>query len=389
MSNFEKPKNLPLGTGETFVQERAKETLPALEVKNTVLWVNPAFKDTMPFKIEQGKQTNLGIFFTPKPEEYPEEKARKPIIMPEYNMGRSGLEGGVIFKDNDGRLYRDVDVKGIGKFYKEYDTGMYRVGTIAAQGEPRNAQGLMDYELALRDQKYSEKFLKAGIRTHRIIAITELEEIIDEHGKKISIEEARKKGIISEEMQPVIEVRTFGTKERIDYLGAGAASGKKVLLDAKAMVAQELGVEPEQFSFDDYLEWFAKTLGTEVARIRKLKLHHNYLTQHNITLDCRIVDLDSVIPVKERISEPPYDHSTTEELYGYDLDAARVSLNTFLRRFDSIYENLTPEFAKKIYNIYETAYQEELKTKPKTKKERGEVEPSSTKQKKAQEKKAA
>ena len=54
MDKFEKPKNLPLGTGETFAQERAKETLPALEVKNTVLWVNPAFKDTMPFKIEQG-----------------------------------------------------------------------------------------------------------------------------------------------------------------------------------------------------------------------------------------------------------------------------------------------------------------------------------------------
>src|SRR3989338_4439362 len=169
MSSIEKPKNLPLGTGKEFLEKRKELTLPALEVKNTVLWVNPAFKNTMPFKIELGKQTNLGIFFTPLSEEDVPKNARHPKIMPEDIVGRSGLEGSVIFQDKDGHFYRDIDLKGIGKFLRSRQE--YYVSPVEKDMEnSQKAKGLMDREFAERDKLYSEKFLQADIRSHRVLA---------------------------------------------------------------------------------------------------------------------------------------------------------------------------------------------------------------------------
>jgi len=409
MSNFEKPKNLPIGTGGEFVNERVKETLPALEVKNTVLWRNPAFKDTMPFKIERGKQTNLGIFFTPKPEEYPEEKARRPVIMPEGYKGRSGLLGTVIFQDRDGQLYRDVDIKGIGKFQKPDQesilgamtgTGNFGVGTTGhiKKTGAQEAEGLMDYEFALRDTNYSEKFLKAGIRTHRVISIAEPEEIIDEEGKKITIAQAKKLKIISKEMHPVFEIRALGTKERIAYLQPNVSLERRKTAygDAKAMIAQELGKDPDKFSPEEYLTWFTETLGRQTAKIRKLKLFHGYITEHNITLDCRIVDLDSVQTIHEALADKKEISrnlgaimETEQDFYEHDYEYAISSLEQLARRLYNLKNGPGPSFVFKYFALFSTAYEEELKAKQKPKKERGEVEPSSTKQKKAQEKKAA
>ena len=45
---------------------------------------------------------------------------------------------------------------------------------------------------------------------------------------------------------------------------------------------------------EDYLEWFAETLGRQMAIIHSAGSYHNYLTPHNITLDCRVVDFDSI-----------------------------------------------------------------------------------------------
>ncbi len=51
---FRKPpkKELPIGIGKAA---EPKETLPAVEVKNRVTWVNPAFPEA-PFKLKIGAQ---------------------------------------------------------------------------------------------------------------------------------------------------------------------------------------------------------------------------------------------------------------------------------------------------------------------------------------------
>ena|SRR3989344_2830880 len=49
----------------------------------------------------------------------------------------------------------------------------------------------------------------------------------------------------------------------------------------------------------DYFDWFTKTMAVNVARMHNKNWVHGYLTPHNITLDARIVDLDSVETMSE------------------------------------------------------------------------------------------
>lgn len=360
-------KNLPVGTGEKFQEERRKETLPATEVRNTVVWVNPAFKEA-PFELTLGKETKLGLFFSPQP-------SREIIVMPEPGSGegRSGLIGSVVFRDKEDRLYRDVDIKGMGFFVEIVGAESYERDTrdIRPGRGPQEMMGLMDYELALRDRNFSEKFLKAGIRTHRVLAIVDLEEIFY-RGKKISVEAAQEDGIMGQEIHPVLEVRAFGTKERIDYLQADPQNPperrEQAFLDAKAMVAQELGRDPSTFSVEEYITWFARTLGKQVATLRKLKLVHRYLSTHNITLDCRIVDLDSVIQAKEKldvIADEIKAGTLTEDLvYDMDKNDARGSLSELYRQIYALGMLISIPLSQ-IENYYDEAYRQGLQTKTK------------------------
>ena len=59
------------------------------------------------------------------------------------------------------------------------------------------------------------------------------------------------------------------------------------------MVSQELGYK-RTITDKEYFEWFAKTLGENVGIMHRNGWTHRYLSSHNVTLDCRIVDLDSV-----------------------------------------------------------------------------------------------
>lgn len=294
---------LPIGLGKEFLDERKKDILPAIEVKNEVIWINPAFEEA-PFDLKEGQQTKLGMFFTPKPAKHSPEDIRDLMVMPETTAkGRSGMPGSVIFRDREGRLYRDIDMKGIG--LSRIDArGKPYVGVIHPTGEEAGTWGIVDYEDAVIDRDMSEKFLAAGIRTHRVVAIIKLLEIVDETDRKVTIKEARGlKFMLPADAEPVVVVRAFGTKERIGYLGTGSRRAQKAFEDARMMVAQELGKDPKEFSAEEYLEWFAKTLGSNVARIHRLKLYHGYLTTHNITLDAHIVDLDSVVGIEYAIEE--------------------------------------------------------------------------------------
>lgn len=337
---MEKPKELPVGIGEKFQEERGKERLPILEVANSVLWVNPAFPE-LPFKLEEGKPTNLGMFFADKlpisPAPLIEKKQHSLVVMPE-RTARSALLGSVIFRDKEGRLYRDIDIKGLGVFSIGHPgSAQRRAVKPQGTGNPREALGLHDYRYADNDHRYSEQFLEEGIRTYRIVATIDLKEIIDFDCDKISIEEAKSKGMIPPEMQPVLEIRAFGTKERVDYLLKGnlAASFDRkrlALEDAKAMVAQELGIKPENFSYEDYLLWFAKILGEQVAKIQKLGLVHGYLTSHNISLDCRIVDLDSVkSPHKWRGDSGKYNGISDANIYSREFQEGRYLVTDLLK----------------------------------------------------------
>lgn len=278
MENEKQPyKEIPTGTGR---ESEPKETLPAIEVDNEVEWVNPEF-EKMPFNLKEGESTKLGIFLTPEPKE--KEKSFDLKVMLKH--GRSGLVGRAIFKDNQGRLYRDIDLKGAGKV--EFKKSKPQVGRVERKGLDR-VEGMLSAYKGKKSVNMAEKFLELGIRTERYLALIKLKEIIDENGEKVPIEEARKRRIIHPNQELVIGVRAFGTKHRI--LGMNDTT----LADAKMLVAQEIGKKEKEFSWHDYLKWFSQTLGKNVGLMHKNDYVHGYLRNHNITLDCRIIDLDSV-----------------------------------------------------------------------------------------------
>lgn len=89
---------------------------------------------------------------------------------------------------------------------------------------------------------------------------------------------------------PTISLRVFPTKARI-----GDAARPELIKGVIEIVSNELRLS--SFSRHDYATWFVRTLGSQVGRLHKLGYAHGYLTHHNITLDCRLVDFDSVKPV--------------------------------------------------------------------------------------------
>lgn len=276
----EKEKQIPIGYPE---KAKSPEVLPVVEVANKVIWVNPDFPE-MPFDLKKGKSTNLGLFLTP------ESKGENFSLEVDWRHGRSALLGRVIFKDKQGNFYRDVDLKGIGPIIS-WQPPKVEVGEIY-QKNSEEFRGIFNKEDALEVKEISEKFIKAGIRTERFLAIIELDilkEIFDEKGNKLLIE--AKQGSELFEVAPVIAVRAFGTKNRIFEARDG---GLSKLEDAKKMVSQEIGINNKDFSFDDYLEWFAETLGKNIGLMHNNYWAHTCLTIHNITLDCRIIDLDEV-----------------------------------------------------------------------------------------------
>ena len=303
-------RRLPVGIGGVELKKDRK-TLPAIEVANEVSWVNN--KMSLPFNLKVGESSRLGMFLTPNPQKG--ESTYNLEVSGSHT--RSGILGRVIFSDKEGRLYRDIDLKGTGYVIGDYYRGVKKVGPIVESHDRisggssfssfKGTTGIVNEELIRRDINFSEKFLKAGIRTHRVIAILELKEVIDNNGNKISIAEAKKIGILSEKDEPVIEVRAFGVRSRIhdviddlrgrDFLRAYESS--RLLSDAKNIVAQELNIEPDKFTNNDYFDWLIITTAINMARMHYNKWVNGYVTAHNLTLDGRIVDLDSVETIAE------------------------------------------------------------------------------------------
>lgn len=357
-------RQLPIGIGGEKLKE-GREILPAVEVANEVSWVNN--KMNLPFNLKVGEATKLGIFLTPNPQEG--ESTYNLEVSGSHT--RSGILGRVIFSDKEGRLYRDIDLKGIG-FNKGQREGVKPVSVDDTWVRSNfsswyGTSGIADQELIRRDINYSEKFLKAGIRVHRVIALIEPKEIIDQGGVKISIAEAKKRGILKKKDEPIIEVRAFGVRSRLFDVQNGLVRDEKdqrkaleLLLDAKTMVAQELNIDPEKFTYDDYFEWLIKTIAINVARMHYNKWVNGYLTSHNLTLDGRIVDLDSVVTVEEakKIEDPLIKEIKTFE---FDRNNASESLARTLRCVidnSYIYSGRYSDYNSNDY--FEKIYSEEL-----------------------------
>ncbi|KKS74681.1 MAG: hypothetical protein UV48_C0031G0005 [Candidatus Azambacteria bacterium GW2011_GWA2_42_9] len=255
---------------------------------------------------------------------------------------RSALLGRVIFQDNKGRMYRDVDIKGIGPIHMTW-LNVRKLEPQSARHLKRGQTpyGFTDWKFAETDREMSEFFLEKGLRTSRVLAVVRLNEIIDEDGDKISINKAKERGYIKTTTEPVLEVRAFGTKARI------TDANETALTDAKKMIAQEFGRPELEKDNSEYLNWFSETLAKQLAIIHNNGYWHGYLTEHNITLDCRIVDFDSV----EKL---PPDKSKLQKNIVTDLYDAANSFISLISNLEYVDEDVKGAlFSSFIRNYFE------------------------------------
>ena len=284
---------LPVGEAaklEEFIAQNWREHLTVFSrVRNRVLAVNEDVYS--PFSLIEGQVSPLGVFAHYSPQ-YHYSRFYRGLKLETYEgHGRTVILGRVLFCDKQGRVYRDVDLKGIGM------VGGWGVGTPGYHREGGRT-GLLDEDSAFYEWQVSETLLSAGVRTPRVLAIIGLEELVVD-GKKWGLVKATESDVLDPDFKPVILVRAFGTRARVEDPYAYRQLGKILVSDAKKMVEQETG---EEMTLEGFFEWFGKTFGRNVAILHNMGLYHGYLTPHNITLDCRLVDFDSVQPIESWIN---------------------------------------------------------------------------------------
>ncbi len=331
MQKIERRPILPVGDGGELEgradRNKRERTLRFAPVKNRVIMVNPNIH--APLRLIQGEPSPLGLFAI-RENTRPDEGEIALEVM--HGHSRSALLTRALFSDREGRTYRDIDLKGTGAVYKDSPRSRPYVVAPGAHKGSGNMEGLLEKDFAFHDYELSEEFLKVGIRTHRVIGIIRLWEVLSD-SERVSLWGNSKftvldEGLIdSNDFRSVIQVRAFGTKARVQD-----ASDDLLYKDAKKMVSQELGYK-RIMTDKAYFEWFAKTLGTNVGIMHRNGWTHRYLSSHNVTLDCRIVDLDSV----------GYDSSGKQE----DLRQARETIgNLVYHRYHCIVAGLTEIFRK-------------------------------------------
>ncbi len=308
-------------------------------VKNKVALVNPEIDSGLGFK--EGEEYPRSLFVRSA---YPNLIQKKEGE--ELHEGCPGNERSTLYtrekiKDEQGRRHRDIDFKGNGYVHN---------GTVELPGKERgeNLFGLLESRKAFKEYEKSEEFLAAGIRTPRIIAIINLEEIIY-GGRKISLEQARRSRVIRQDFQPAILVRAFGTRARPRDISEGTGLDKgtqKVILeDAKELVGEELGrgkINP--LTNAEYLDWFAETFGYNVGMVHREGWVHGLLSPHNVTLDVRICDLDTVEKIKnnkERLDEIRFarNHSLRSMVSSLKLSEScfNIAANNFQKSYYSAF----------------------------------------------------
>lgn len=293
------PELVRLDPSEAKELYEAEHFLPAVKVDNEVEWVNPNVD--LPFDLVTGLPTELALMVLPDDSDMEADA----MVLGISGHQRSIQIGRQPFSDAQGVTYRDIDSKGSG--YVEWNPAKSEPGGsqrgLVGTGfngdywgdHANNPRGLLDIHNARRDQVFGEIFSEGGVRVALPLAVIRLKEIIDKDGEKIGIDEARHRGILDEDFDPAIELRGFGTRHRLNNWGIfGQEMSREGLNDAIGLVANEIGLKPEEFTPKDYLLWFARTLGEQLRKIHEMGFAHAGLHSQNLTLDCRLVDLDTV-----------------------------------------------------------------------------------------------
>ena len=279
------------------------EQLPVMMIDNEVVAVDTEFN--APFDFKPGKPSSLGVFLAPR------TSARSIYrrLEVDEDHSRSGIVGRVVFNDSNGTVYRDIEVKGVGASgFHEGRAFVDRVEINPSGDQSGRTEGILNFAEAHKEFAYSKMFAKHGVRIARSIALIRLREIVDEDGKRITIEEATGRKILKSTDDPCLLVRAFGTRSRFTEVSNLVSDAQMKLAfeklnDARMLVAQELSLQPASFTFADYLQWLTKMAAENLARLHRLGYIHGGISDHNITMDGRLTDLESAIRISSVAEE--------------------------------------------------------------------------------------
>lgn len=323
--------------------------LSASQVDNEVVWVNPDFPKLKAALL--GKPTPLAFFLN---------RVGKSKLENIASHERVCLVARALIRDKDGNVYRDIDVKGMGYAYCKFDDEKKSFVVEILNPKTRaggETEGLLDLETAAKEHKINEQFKKWGIRTVPHLMHVRLKQIIDEDGHKISIKRARARHMINPDTRvPGLIMRAYGTMVRVCDIGddrvASTAERKEALEDAIELLKKEGELNSDDIK--EYARWFQKTLAEQTAKIHNHGRFHSNLHSGNVTLDCRILDLDTVLKfnpqaLKRHLSDdnvfgPPDDFNCEPELFN--------SLNELLKIPTAEGDEFYEELATIYYNTY-------------------------------------
>lgn len=289
-----------------------REFFPAIEVDNRVLWVNPNIY--LPFNIKSEFRTDLGVFVVNCSE-----------IKPRLHLGfdnihhRAGYLGEIAIADRNGTVYHDLDLKGVGYVTNPKGRDYLSVYQIRPRGD-NDTWGTWRREKLEREIKITEDLICEGVRTYRIAIAIELKEIALPEGKTITVGQAKDLGMMNKDETPVIGLRVYRDRDRIRHKENDLVSS---FTRAKKIIEKELGSE---LTWEQYCLWFAQTLGQNLAKIHKSGYWHGWVSDHNVTRVCEIIDFGYSEGSKKLADLP---NSEAQQNKARDYSEARDTLNTF------------------------------------------------------------
>lgn len=288
------------------------DSLPVLNVDNVALWNNGNFTCRIGNALFKGYESGFGLMLTITPTQASRSYEKIGV---RYGHHRSGkfLHNEGPQKTRRGFCYEVINLKGIGRIKGDF-TGMFNIVTDTSlivvpwdREEEKiyhdsgykeyvpsqtSVRGLLDFTDAHADAMWGEQLYALGVRTHRTVGIVGLKKLLTLEGVK-SVETLKKKGSLPAGFTPVVQVRAFGTDLRVsDLRDASSEQKTEFLQTALKMLEFEFGKKME---IEEYLMWFARTLAKNMGLLHKSSIRHGSINPHNVTLDCRIVDHDSMV----------------------------------------------------------------------------------------------
>lgn len=315
-------------------------TLPTLKLKNKVIFRDE--KMILPFDIKQNEPTNLGLFLV---NNIPETRLslKGPRLKVSIRNGRHADIGDIIHTDTQNIIFNFVDFKGIG-----------HIGSLNLENEHQpisvmdpyirkgntNSMGIWDKKTALRESELTEELSRKGLRTYRIDAVIELEQIATKKGEIISLKEARKRKLIKKDEVPVIGVRSFRLGERLQYL---SLDDPKILIKSKKYFETEF---KKSLTWAEYITLFTEIMADNMAILHGSGYYHSAVTGHNVTMAAELIDI-----AFESSSELLSSLSKTEAMKMVEVDLKDTERSVIKSLVYYIKNNFSEEFTKIDRNI--------------------------------------